>query len=150
MTIRYATAAQFTAVHCIPGVTSSELQDTWLVRASLALNEGLAGQFALPLSSNNQSARELTIDIAKALILSTRTGNRRDSEEIWTYINSRLGAFRNGMPMINDDGTFVEVSGSDVTVWGNRELYKPIFDVRDTIFQRVDPDLRDKLHDDDT
>ena len=152
MTIRYGTADQFLAVYSagVADITSAEIQNVWTPYGALRVNEQLGRIFTTPFSSNNQTARDLSIKYAYLGIL-LRTRNQKDSEELNDELKLRIeGIIEGNSPMVLDDGESMFATGSSLTsAWSNTEDYNNTFDMRDAINQRVDPDLIDDLWDQD-
>jgi len=152
MAIKYATPDQFTEVYSLKGITSEDINDTWLPHGALRINEELGGCFITPFSSNNQTATDLSIRFAYLGILE-RTRNQTDAAEMRISLlgidqdgkGGRIGNIKRGnSPMITTSGdSFFADDGSVNDVWGNHDGYKPVFDMRDPMCQRVDPDRID-------
>jgi hypothetical protein len=148
MTVRYATVDQFQDYYNVEavGINSSEVYGVWLPYGSLRVNERLSKSYATPFSSNNFTARDLSIHYAYLGIL-LRTRNIEDSEELKADLDARIADIigDNGT-MINDDGSELAASENTLfTVYSSTQNYKPTFDMRGAIDQRVDPDLIDDL-----
>ncbi len=148
MTVTYATAEQFEAYYNVEaiGIDADEISGVWLPYGALRVNERLSKSYATPFSSNNFTARDLSIHYAYLGIL-LRTRNIDDSEELKADLDARIADIigENGT-MINDDGSELAASQNTLfTVYSSTQDYKPTFDMRDAIDQRVDPDLIDEL-----
>ena len=150
MAITYATFSDFTEVYSIKGLSQSEINSSWLPHGALRVNESLGGSFTIPFSSNNHTARDLSIRFAYLGTLN-RTRNQTDSDELRNAIDRRITditCFNH--PMILDDGTPLYASKTDkYNPFGSTADYKNTFDMRDAIDQRVDPDLIDDLFNED-
>lgn len=146
----YATYVDFTAVYSVKGVSEAQINSAWLPYGTLRVNESLGGCFTTPFSSNNQTARDLSIHYAYLGIL-LRTRNQEDSEELKNDLILRVTDIccRN-MPMILDDGTSIMPDkGSIFEAFSTTVDYKPTFDMRESENQRVDPDFIRDLWDED-
>jgi len=149
----YATVDQFAAYYNVEaiGINSSEIANVWLPYGWMRVNERLSKSYTTPFSSNNATARDLSIHFAYLGIL-LRTRNIEDSKELKEDLDSRIDAInKNNASMVLDDGA--ELQGSDnnlFTAYSSTGDYKPTFDMRDDIYQRVDPDLLDDLWSEDT
>ncbi len=141
MTITYANFTQFTAVYSVRDITPAAITDTWLPHGALRVNEALGGAFTTPFGSDNFTARDLSIHYAYLGIL-MRTRKQDDSTELREYLETRVTDIRSAnMPMVLEDGTQLFSDGSGGQVWSNNQDFKPIFDHRESEFQRIDPDL---------
>jgi hypothetical protein len=127
-------------------VTESEINSAWLPYGTLRVNESLGSCFTTPFSSNNETARDLSIHYAYLGIL-LRTRNQDDSEELKNDLILRVTDICCGnAPMILDDGTsFFAATGSKFDAYSTTQDYKPTFDMREAEQQRIDPDLIDDL-----
>ena len=132
------------------GVTQGSVE-TFLARASTRLEEALGGAYTTPFSSNNQTAIDLTIDIARWM-LQLRTSKQDDSQELGETIESRIEELRDGtsnMATVSSGGN-IESSGPNNSAWSTDKDWKGTFDMREPLEQRIDPDLLDHLDDKDT
>lgn len=151
MPIKYATVDEFTAVYSLKGVSSADINDTWLPHGALRVNEELAGAFTVPFSSNNYTAKDLSIHFGYLGLL-MRTRKQDDSPELREYLQSRVAAMvSSGTPMMTDSGDAIYASNNIKNeFWSSRETHKPVFDMRDAEQERVDPDLITDLNQQDT
>lgn len=146
MTITYATFSEFTQVYSVKGVSEAEISSVWLPHGALRVNEALGGPFATPFSDDNVTARDLSIRFAYLGIL-VRTHRQDDSAELRDELSRRITDIRRGnTPMITDSGDTLFVSEARNDAWSSTQDFKPTFDMRDAIEQRVDPDLIDDLN----
>ena len=140
----YGTVDQLLVKYPHIDITSADLSGTWMPYGALRVNESLGGTFTIPFSSNNATARDLSLDFAYHGIL-TRTRSQNDSQELGDAINSRILQLIEGeLPMTTDSGDALYADGRPA-VWSTHGNYKPIFNVGDPMRQRVDPDLLDEL-----
>lgn len=146
----YATCDEFTMVYSLKNVGPTEIRSVWLPYGTLRVNELLGGVFTIPFSSNNNTARDLSIHFAYLGYL-LRTKNQTDSKELSENLMDRISTILEGNnPMILDDGsTLYADKGTRNDAWSNTKEYKTIFDMRGAIDQRVDPDQIDDLWDED-
>ena len=139
----YATVTNFTAVYSLKGISESEINSAWLPYGTQRVNEVLGGWYALPFSSNNITARQLTVDYAYLGVL-VRTRKETDSKELKEELKERIASITSsGAPMFTDsaEAIYPDPSVNNVfSVYSSTKDYKPVFDLRDTEFQRVDPD----------
>jgi len=142
----YATVVEFEGQYPNTRVTSSDLFDTWLVRGTTRVNESLGKCFTTPFSSNNQTAKELSIEFAYLGIL--KRTRAADSDEMLELVNTRVTNICSGnAPMVTTDGEAIFATGVNNSVWSNTKQHNPTFDMRRPVRQRVDPDLLDELED---
>lgn len=148
----YATYTQFTSVYSAKGVSEAEINSAWLPYGADRVNEAFGGWYTIPFSSNNHTARRLSIDFAYLGIL-IRTRNETDSEELSNQLDKRIGYLTSsGAPMLTDSGEsiFPNAAQNNVfDVYNVNGTDKPVFDMRDPVYQRVDPDLIDQNWSDD-
>lgn len=138
----YATYEQFTAVYSVKGVSEAEINSAWLPHGTLRVNEALGGYYTTPFSSNNWTARDLCIQYAYLGIL-VRTRNPDDSKELLKQIMIRVTDITSGgKPMVMDDGanTILPDKNNQSESWSTTMDYKPAFDMRNAMDQRIDPD----------
>ena len=148
MPISYATFSEFTAIYSVQGVSQAEISSVWLFKGAEELNRRLGTYFTLPFSSNNTTARFLSIDMAYLGIL-RRTLKAKDSEELQTWVNAQVKeiADRN-TPMITDSGDLVTPSAGGATgFWSTDQEFKPTFDTREASKQRISLDRQEDLDD---
>ena len=149
MAITYATYSDFAQIYNLgPRIAQTEIENHWLPHGALVVNELLGKCFSVPFSSNNETAKDLNLHFAYLGILE-RTRNQEDSEELRNAINSRIENICKGnAPMITTSGKALWPD-TDIANrfdgWSNTQDYKPTFDMRQAINQRVDPDLIDAL-----
>ena len=145
----YATYSEFTQVYSLQGITEAQINSYWLPHGALRVNEELGGLFTIPFSDNNQSAKDLSIHYAYLGIL-TRTQKTDDSDELEEQLDKRIQTIIERNAMVLTDGSRLSVDGSiQHEVWSNTQDFKPVFDMRQDIDQRVDPDLIDQNWSDD-
>ena len=146
MPITYATYSEWTQVYSVKGVSQAEVNSTWIPYGALRVNEQLGKSFSTPFSSNNQTAKQLSIDYGYLGIL-LRTRNQTDSEELKNDLESRVADINSGnCPIILDDGSQIyPENNSKFDAFSTTQDYKSTFDMRDVQDQRVDPDYIDQL-----
>lgn len=143
----YANFAEFTQVYSPKGISEDDITSYWLPHGALKTNEALAGAgFTTPFSSNNETAKDLSIHFAYLGLL-LRTRNQTDSEELRKDLLDRIGwIVSSGSPMILSDGKQLFPQGTSTDdIWSNTQDFKSVFDMRDAERQRVDPDFIDSL-----
>jgi len=147
MTVTYATYSEFTQVYSLRGVSETDITSYWLPYGALRVNENLGGYFStLPFSSNNETAKDLSIHHAYLGILNRqRTGSTEDLK-VKQEITDRLVDLRQGnTPMIMTDGTALYSDTARVDAWSTTQNYENTFNQLRPIEQQVDPDLVDDL-----
>jgi len=146
MTVTYASFLEFTAVYSIQFVSEAEINSSFLPYGALRVNESLGKCYATPFSSDNLTAKDLSIHFAYLGYL-LKTRNQTDSEELSKDLQLRVTDICCGnAPMITNSGTSLfpeNTAGAEA--WSNTQDYKPTFDMRDPLDQRVDPDLIDNI-----
>lgn len=152
MALSYATYSEFIGFYNPKGFSVDDITNNWLPHGSLVVNERLAGSFTIPFSSNNETAKDLSIHFAYLGILN-RSRNTTDSDELRTYLDDRIASIvSSGNPMITTSGDAIysnNPGSPKFTAWSNTENYKNTFDVRCAEDQRIDPDYLDDLWDED-
>lgn len=140
----YATLNEFIARFPNTRVSSVDLDATWLTLGTTRVNEVLGKCFTIPFSSNNQTAKELSIEFAYLGILQrTRAA---DSDEMLQLVTERVTNICSGnAPMVTTGGDAIFATGVNDSVWSNTKDFTPVFDMRRPERQRVDPDLLDEL-----
>ena len=150
MTILYGTVDQFLQVYSAEAVdiSSTEISNQWMPYGALRVNERLGRVFTIPFSSNNQTARDLSVKYAYLGIL-LRTRNQEDSKELKEDLDLRIEDIIDGhSPMILDDGSGYFADGSSLTSsFSNTSGYNNTFNMLDAENQEIDPDLIDDLFD---
>ena len=118
---------------------SSIDQQTFVVYAESELNRRLSSCYDIPFSSNNITAKDLTIDIAFA-----NTQKFKDVEmysTIMEHINDITDKLCGGLAsMIDDAGVAILPTGTSSSgkIYSSTKDYHPIFDMGDVIDQQVD------------
>ena len=148
MAIRYATVPQFTAVYSMRDISSAQIE-TFLIRSSLMVNETLACAYTTPFSDNNQTARDLSIDVARLWFM-LRTKDPLDSVELKAELDKRFESLCEGKSkMVTDSGDLLESSAFTEGFWSTTQDYKNVFDLRDEDRQHRDPDQLNRFEDQD-
>ncbi len=148
MAIQYATNAQFTAVYSLRDISASQI-DTFLIKASEKVNSILSCAYTIPFSSNNQTARELTIDTTR-LAFMIRTKDPLDSAELKDELDERFKALCEGSAkMVTDSGALLLGEAITEGFWSTTQDYKSVFDLRESDRQHIDPDQLDRFEDQD-
>ena len=117
---------------------SSTDQHTFVLYAESELNRRLSSCYATPLSSNNITAKDLTIDIAFA-----NTIKYKDSEK-YTAIMDQIDKVTEKLcggqaSMIDDTGAIILPTGTSGSgkVYSNTQDFHSVFDMGDTINMHV-------------
>jgi hypothetical protein len=144
MPVTYATYSEFTAVYSHKGISPAEINSYWLVHGALRVNESLGHIYTTPFSTNNYTAKDLSIQYAELGIL-VRTRKKDDSKELDKQIAIRVTDITSGSKyMMTDEGLALHPDGTtSQDAWSETMDYKPTFDMRDAMDQRVDPDRID-------
>ncbi len=144
MAISYATVDQYKDVYGVRKITDAQIS-TFLIKASEKVNSILACAYTTPFSSNNQTAREITIDTAR-LAFMIRTKDPTDSTELKEELEDRFKALCDGSAkMITDSGGLLVGDAISEGFWSTTQDYKPVFDLRESDRQHVDPDQLDRF-----
>jgi len=109
---------------------STEVGSAYIVYAENELDGMLASTYTVPFSSNNLTAKDLSIDLAYL-----RIGRFKDKgrKELKADVMERINMLKSGeMGMLTDAGE-VLTSGGQVTAWSNTKDYHPVFGMGDTI-----------------
>ena len=116
--------------------------------AEADLHSLLGNSFTIPFSSNNLTAKDLTIDLVYANTVKYRDEERHAA--ILKRIKDVTASLCLGNTnMVLDDNTTLSTSGSISTgkIYSNTAGYTPVFDTGDILDQEVDSDLIDDLDD---
>lgn len=139
----YATYSDFTTRYATR-LPEADIASHYLPFASGRLEGLLGAYFTVPFSSNNLTARDLTIDLAYLLILQ-RSKDSGDADALGRMLQSRLAALAKGTEaMITSSGETLIGAASENRVWGNTAPYDPVFNLLDSVSQKVDPDRLDE------
>ena len=134
----YATYSDFAARYATK-LTEGEVNSHHLPFASTRLEGRLGPYFTVPFSLNNQTARDLTIDLAYLLVLQ-RSRDEADSEVMQRSLETRLAALVNGeQAMVTTSGETIFAHSARPVVWSTTARYRTVFDLRDAPLQEVDP-----------
>lgn len=117
---------------------ATEVGSTYIRYAENYLNGRLSTKFTVPFSSNNFTAKDLSIDITYG-----RIGNMKaeDREKFIEKIDDRINRLLNGEEnMVADDGTIIAQTDGG-SIWSTTQDYAPIFGFGDIEDFEVDPDL---------
>jgi hypothetical protein len=151
MTYPYATFEEFTMAYSFSGITEAAINSYWLFYGSQRVNSALNKLYTTPFSSNNWTAKDLTIQYA-ALGILVKTLDPEDGLELERTIKRQINNITSG------GGSMVDITGSPILpdladprrqTWSSTMDYKNVFDMREPEEQRIDPDLlRDQWNDD--
>ena|SRR3990167_1876297 len=142
MAITYANFSEFTQVYSLQGVSQADISSQWLPWGAWYLNQRLGGFYTTPFSSNNQTARNLSIHGAYYGLM-MRTRKDSDSFEIKRFLDQMITDITcGGMPMLTDSGESLDADkGGRFNAWSDRQDYNPTFTMLDPEYQTIDPDL---------
>jgi len=148
MTVTYATYAEFTAVYSVKGVSQTEIESYWLSHGALRVNENLGGYFTTPFSTNNETAKDLSIHFA-FLGMNNRSRNTLEGTlRVKSELDTRITDIRCGnTPMILSSGDSIFSSNAREDAWSTTQDYQPVFNMLNPLDQEVDPDYIDELKD---
>ncbi len=137
----YASFADFTAQYSLRGSTDEEVNSDYLYYGWNMVNINLGACFTLPFSSNNATAKLLNV-MYGYYKYALKTQNQDDSGEIKDNLDEIIeNLCTNNAPMVLTDGTALFAQGNQLNqVWSNTEDYKTVFDMREPVDQRIDPD----------
>ena len=122
----YATAQEFSARYASK-LTDAEITSHFLAFASSRLDSMLAPYFSVPFSSNNLSAKDLTIDLSHLLILQ-RSKEPKDYQALREQVEERIGALAEGtQSMITNSGEAIFARSATGDVWSNTSATSPVF-----------------------
>ena len=142
----YATFAEFTDVYSVRGVSEGDLTTYWLPYGTIRTNEALGGNFTTPFSSNNETAKDLSIHYAYTGILARQRTGDPVANKVKVEVEERLEQIKQGnQPMALSDGStiFSNVARSDA--WSTTQDFNNTFNQLPPELQRVDPDLIEDL-----
>lgn len=113
---------------------SKEMDAAYITYAEYELDGMLSNYFTVPFSSNNITAKDLSIDLTYARIANFKTKEMKEFKDI---INKKIKGLISGEKnMMLDDGTTESTIGN--TIWSSTKDYAPVFDHGSTLDMRVD------------
>ena len=122
----YATYSDFNTRYATR-MEPAEVESHYLPFATARLDSALAGAFAVPFSSNNLTARDLTLDLAYLLMLQ-RNREQGDRTALEESLQRRLSDLREGREaMLSDSGDSLFSSKAASTVWGGAARYHTVY-----------------------
>ena len=117
---------------------AEEVSSAHIIYAENELNGRLSPKYTVPFSSNNMTAKDLSIEISYVRIGNINTDQR---SELIESIDKRIERLLSGdEDMMDDTGEIVQISVGG-TIWSSTMNYTPTFgsgDIEDFV---VDPDL---------
>lgn len=120
----------------IDRISSTDVNSYHIVFAENELDGMMASRFTVPFSSNNQTAQDLSLDLAYLRVGNISMEDRKMlRDELKFRINELL---RGNEQMRLADGTFLQSVGE--TVWSNTMDYHPAFGMNDSKWLRIDSD----------
>lgn len=134
----YATYSEFIGRYDNDGV-QSEVNCT-IFFASARVDRELASVYIVPFSSNNITAKDLTIDQTELIILQRSKTPQDDWIELKKCLDATYEALRSGQEsMVTTSGSIQGEAPGNLPMSTNQG-FKPTFDMRDSEQQRIDPD----------
>lgn len=109
---------------------ADEVDSAHVVYAENELDALLASAYTVPFSSNNMTAKDLSIDLTYCRVGNFKIKERKEFKEM---IMDKINMLKNGeMSMITDSGDILATGGS-TPVWSSTEDYHPVFGLGDDI-----------------
>jgi len=133
-------------VYSFRGVSQSQIESHWLYEGSMRVNQAFSRLYTTPFSSNNYTAKNLTVHYA-ALGILVRTQKVDDSDELWKQIKQQVTDITSGEGnMMDTNGAAIlpDIVPGKLQAWSSNMDKKPVFDMREPSEQRIDPDLLDE------
>lgn len=113
--------------HAGRGLGADEVSSVHLLYASAELDGLLGGRYTTPFSSNNITAKELTVDLA---FLKLKVLKDKDAEALRKEVDARIARLMKGEEvMVLVDGTLIP--GDLSTAWSSTMTYNPTFGLGD-------------------
>lgn len=135
--MNYATFSDFNARYATR-LGEAEVTSHYLPFASTRLNGLLGGAFTVPFSSNNQTARDLTIDLAYLMVLQ-RSKEPQDHQALDQAVQGRITGLLEGREaMMTTSGEALFAEAARQVVWSSTARFRTVFDLRDAKLQSVD------------
>lgn len=147
--ITYANYTDFTLVYSFEFVSQTAIESYWLQYGALRVNEVFGCKYTLPFSSNNYTAKDLSIHYA-ALGILERTLNQEDTGELKSSIMERItNVTCGGCFMISTSGEIIDGKENALSyVNATNQNYNPTFSMLPAEDQVVDPDyIEDTVQD---
>ena len=119
-----------------PGDTGSpEVQVAMLTQAEGFVTSKLATKFSTPFSSNNITAKNLTIDMVYVQTQMTRQPDKANA--LKEFVMEQIGDLLTGnATMVTDAGVQLALETGD-PVWSSTENYHPVFGMSDVVESAV-------------
>lgn len=144
MAIVYATYSEFTQIYSIQNVSQAEINSTWIPEGALELNERLGTFFTTPFSSNNETARNLSIHLGFIAIQDRQRTRDQTTLRVVEKVERRISALVNkNSPMITTSGNPIYSDALQDGAFSTNEAYLPTFNMLDAECQRIDQPLLD-------
>jgi hypothetical protein len=135
----YATYSEFSERYPTR-MSDAEVTSHFLAHAAHRLDSLLAGYFATPFSADNLTAKDLNMDLAYLMVLQ-RSKSPDDGAALAAAVAERIGALRAGREaMVTAGGAALYRASAEGGIWSTTQAFKPVFDLRDSVEQRVDPE----------
>jgi len=114
---------------------SAEVDSAHIVYAENELDALLASTFTVPFSSNNLTAKDLSIDLTYCRVGNFKISERKEFKE---EIMEKINMLKNGeMSMITDSGDVLTTTGT-TQAWSSTEDYHPVFGLGNEIQFQAD------------
>lgn len=138
----YATYSEYIARY--PNDNEVSEVNSTIFFASARVDGELGSVFTIPFSSNNITAKDLTIDQTELILLQRSKSPKDDWIDLKECIQERYSDLRNNKEaMITTSGEIIQGDLAGNLPASINQSFKPTFDMQDTEFQRVDPDRID-------
>lgn len=126
---RYITYSDLAARYAdIDRISSADVDSYHIVFAENELDGMLSSRFTVPFSSNNLTAKDLSMDLAYLRVGNFSIENRKILRD---EVMARIERLKRGSEdMLLDDGTTLQTVGE--TVWSNTQDYHPVFGMHDS------------------
>ncbi len=133
----------------------SAVIERFINRAENLINVRLAHLYTIPLTCNPPLLADLCEELATAFILRRQHTQEKENVSEWVAayferVNEVLEPISSGsFSLVCSSGVFIDEDRLTTAPWSNTSEYKPTFDLRRPIFQRIDPDRLDDIWDQD-
>jgi len=128
-------------------VVTSDLVIRYLDRAESNINIRISHLYSIPVTCSPPSLKDMSETLALAMLLRRFYTQEKESASEWVvswfdYVNDTLEKVATGSASLVCSGTIGRIEADQFTLapWSSTQDFKPVFDVRNQIFQRIDPD----------
>jgi len=132
-------------------VVTTNLVNNYLDRAESNIDMRISHLYATPVTCNPPSLKDMSETLALGMLLRRFYTQEKEAASEWVqswfdYVNDNLMAVALGSATLVCSGGSaglgkLEPTGLTLAPWSSTETFKPTFDHRNQIFQRIDPDL---------